>query len=166
MAILRKTIRLIPGFSPFETFANFEAALWTASRVVYTSIQMEIWVFHHCQSIYQQITDLCLGMRYQNDTGTQVICQKIMSKIFSILFVVCVQAEFESLWKSFNADPLLSVLFEYYLVIVLKSTWLSHSVWSIIDIDVYYRPIRTNNDSEGYHRRLNSKAGGRISVKF
>ena len=39
-------------------------------------------------------------------------------------------------------------------------------MWSIQDINVYDRPLRTNNDDcEGYHRRINSKAG-RNSIQF
>ena len=88
VAILRKTNDLVPGFSPLENIADFEAALWTASRVVYPSIQMKCCAFHLCQAIYRKITDLGLGIRCRNNTRTQVIRQKLLSLIF--VPVVCV----------------------------------------------------------------------------
>ena len=114
--------------------------------------------FHHCQATYRKINDLGLGTRYKNDNGTQIVCRKLMSLIF--LPTVCVVKEFNDLVDMHSNDPDLLVLFNYY-----KTTWLSNSVWSIQDINVYDRPLRTNNDCEGYHRRINSKAG-RNSIQF
>ena len=39
----------------------------------------------------------------------------------------------------------------------LKKTWFSSSVWKPQDISAYQRLVRTNNDLEGYHRRLNAR---------
>lgn len=40
----------------------------------------------------------------------------------------------------------------------INSTWLCNSTWSVNDLSVFRRTIRTNNDVEGWHRRLNSRA--------
>ena len=42
-----------------------------------------------------------------------------------------------------------------YLLAYYERTWLQSTVWSPRNISVYHRLVRTNNDSEGYHRRLN-----------
>ena len=39
----------------------------------------------------------------------------------------------------------------------VKKTWFSSSVWKPQDISAYQRLVRTNNDLEGYHRRLNAR---------
>ena len=40
----------------------------------------------------------------------------------------------------------------------IRSTWLNSSVWSVKDLSVFKQTIRTNNDVEARHRRLNSRA--------
>ena len=50
-------------------------------------------------------------------------------------------------------DPNILLFVEY-----IRLTWLQHSVWSIEDISVFKESIRTNNDVEGWHRRLNCRA--------
>ena len=40
----------------------------------------------------------------------------------------------------------------------VNDTWLQSTVWSIASWSVYGRSIRTNNDVEGWHHRLNRKA--------
>ncbi|KAI8496913.1 hypothetical protein Bbelb_255680 [Branchiostoma belcheri] len=40
----------------------------------------------------------------------------------------------------------------------MEREWLGNSVWSVEEWSVYFQPIRTNNDLEGYHTRLNKQA--------
>ena len=40
----------------------------------------------------------------------------------------------------------------------VRKTWLTNTVWSTADLSVYKSTVRTNNDVEGYHRRLNTRA--------
>ena len=42
----------------------------------------------------------------------------------------------------------------------IHDTWMKHSVWSIESWCVFKRNIRTNNDCEGWRRRLNNLAPG------
>ena len=44
------------------------------------------------------------------------------------------------------------------LVSYVQSTWLQNATWSVFDISVFKQTIRTNNDLEGWHRRLNVRA--------
>ena len=41
----------------------------------------------------------------------------------------------------------------------VAKTWFRSSVWKPRNICAYKRLVRTNNDCEGYHRRLNSRLG-------
>eukprot|EP00058_Branchiostoma_floridae_P023891 XP_002609381.1 hypothetical protein BRAFLDRAFT_86472 [Branchiostoma floridae] len=49
--------------------------------------------------------------------------------------------------------PLLVQLMQY-----MEREWMNNSVWTVDEWSVYYQPVRTNNDTEGYHTRLNRKA--------
>jgi hypothetical protein len=40
----------------------------------------------------------------------------------------------------------------------IRTTWLESNVWSVDDLSVFGLTIRTNNDVEGWHRRLNERA--------
>ena len=41
----------------------------------------------------------------------------------------------------------------------VAQTWFSSSVWEPRNICAYKRLVRTNNDAEGYHRRMSSRLG-------
>ncbi|XP_078699332.1 uncharacterized protein LOC144926444 [Branchiostoma floridae x Branchiostoma belcheri] len=40
----------------------------------------------------------------------------------------------------------------------MEREWLGNSIWSVEEWSVYFQLIRTNNDLEGYHTRLNKQA--------
>ena len=46
------------------------------------------------------------------------------------------------------------------LLVYFERTWLKSSIWPLKSITVYHRLVRTNNDVEGYHTRLNAKSNG------
>jgi len=41
------------------------------------------------------------------------------------------------------------------LLSYVSATWLESTVWSTDNLSVYGQHVRTNNDVEGWHRRLN-----------
>jgi len=47
----------------------------------------------------------------------------------------------------------------------VDTTWLQSNVWSVDTVSVYRERVRTNNDMEGWHRRLNQQAR-RSSLPF
>ncbi|XP_069102162.1 uncharacterized protein [Argopecten irradians] len=51
------------------------------------------------------------------------------------------------------------------LVSYIDSQWIRSRVWSPTNWCVYRQPVRTNNDVEGWHHRLNGKAG-RANLPF
>ena len=48
----------------------------------------------------------------------------------------------------------------------VESTWFRSSTWRPCNISVYNRLVRTNNDLEGYHNRLNSRCGSASKKKI
>ena len=84
-----------------------------------------------------------------------------IGQLLSLLFLPYehIQPAFEEL-SGRVTDPVMAELCSY-----LRTTWLESSTWSPRDWSVFMRSIRTNNDVEGWHRRLNGRAG-RHTVPF
>jgi hypothetical protein len=57
------------------------------------------------------------------------------------------------LLRTQNEDDRLSQLYDY-----IHQTWMSSTVWAVSEWSVFMQPVRTNNDVEGWHRRLNVQA--------
>ena len=55
--------------------------------------------------------------------------------------------------ESEDGDTRLRDLADY-----IEQTWMSSTVWSVSEWSVFMQPVRTNNDVEGWHRRLNVQA--------
>ena len=68
--------------------------------------------------------------------------------------------EYFEQWKKIcdetEADPRIRHLMNY-----VSETWFNSTVWRPRDICAYQRLVRTNNDVEGYHLRLNTKCHDR-----
>ena len=56
--------------------------------------------------------------------------------------------------KDFATSQALRSLVEY-----VQATWLESTVWSPDRWSIFNQSVRTNNDVEGWHRRLNHNAG-------
>ena len=69
--------------------------------------------------------------------------------------------EFRELRLKFEAtrDKKMRRLYDY-----TENTWFGSSVWKPRDLCGYNRLVRTNNDVEGYHRRLNHRCGAHPPV--
>ncbi|GFR60610.1 hypothetical protein ElyMa_005411200 [Elysia marginata] len=48
---------------------------------------------------------------------------------------------------------------QHHLCAYVRQTWMESSVWDPASWSSFYRAICTNNDVEGWHCHLNSKAG-------
>ena len=48
----------------------------------------------------------------------------------------------------------------------IDQTWMKSSVWPIESWCVFKRTVRTNNDCEGWHRRLNNLAPGQSGLNL
>ena len=53
-----------------------------------------------------------------------------------------------------QSSPALQPLVEY-----VRNTWIESDVWSHSTWSIFGQPVRTNNDVEGWHRRINNKCG-------
>eukprot|EP00058_Branchiostoma_floridae_P027244 XP_002612735.1 hypothetical protein BRAFLDRAFT_97285 [Branchiostoma floridae] len=87
---------------------------------------------------------------YYEKAGAYELMRKLM--VLHFLPAEHIRGAFDEMRQQTDL-PLLVPLMEY-----MESEWLRNSVWTVEEWSVYYQPIRTNNDTEGYHTRLNRKA--------
>ena len=158
VAVLRTIKKIAPSVAPERFVIDFEVAMWLAAREVF-DVDIKGCAFHHTQAVMRRIQKIGLSTRYLSDEGTYIICRKLMSLIY--LPLPAVQAEYDQLCCQVPEDDKeLLNLFDYY-----KSTWLLHGIWRMKDVNMFGCPIRTNNDVEGFHHQLNSRAG-RKNLQF
>ena len=64
---------------------------------------------------------------------------------------------FEDLKNSACTEPLQRV------ITYIENTWILSTIWPPASWSVYMQSIRTNNDCEGWHRRINTKGKAKMS---
>ncbi|XP_041367027.1 uncharacterized protein LOC121381745 [Gigantopelta aegis] len=103
-----------------------------------------------------QIQDLGLRQAYLSDNDTHRYLKKLTSLPF--LPHQHIPAVFDGLKAEASTDQL-TTLVEY-----LEATWILDATWTPDSWSVYFQSIRTNNDVEGWHFRLNNR--GRPQVQL
>jgi len=112
------------------------------------------------QAVYRKLTQLGLSQSYLTDPGTRLICRRLMA--LPVLPHEHIQPVFDRLKTSIAEDTPQTIheLFEY-----TDSQWVRGRLFSPRDISVFGLDVRTNNDVEGYHNRLNRR-GQRCQLQF
>ncbi|XP_035680001.1 uncharacterized protein LOC118418263 [Branchiostoma floridae] len=139
-----KTVRdMLPRPPKVEHFEmDFEDDMWGAVRSVFPACTRNGCGFHLTQAVYKNIQRLPV---YYEKGGANEFMRKLM--VLHFLPAQRIRGAFEEMRNEVN-HPTLLELMEY-----MERGWLGNSVWSIEEWSV-----RTNNDLEGYHTRLNKKA--------
>ena len=129
---------------------DFESAMWQACRSVLPSSRLQGCNFHWAQAIWRHVQSSGLQSDYENNA----VIRSRIRLIFGLPFLPSnyIGATFQYLYN-FAATGELRTLFDY-----VRDTWVSGDHWEPNDWCVYGRFIRTNNDVEGWHHRLNNNA--------
>ena len=85
-------------------------------------------------------------------------CRRVMALPF--LPAESIYPMFCSLKSTVRSGPYANLM-EY-----IDQTWMKSSVWPIESWCVFKRTVRTNNDCEGWHRRLNNLAPGQSGLNL
>ena len=112
---------------------------------------MQRYHFQFTQEIYRNVQNHGLAGEYNK--GNSVT--QLVRKLFALPFLPHrkMNDAFNSIREESNHDDLrIQNLLRYY-----DNNWLKSTIWYPKNICVYQRLVRTNNDIEGYHNRLNGK---------
>ena len=133
---------------------DFEAAVWQSLRNAFPDIQLHGCLFHFNQAIHRKVQELGLQAEYRKNGAVA----ELIKQLYSLPFLPprLMGTEFSNLKSKalLFDDARLSKVFAY-----AEKTWMKSTVWKLKNISAYQRLIRTNNDTEGYHYRLNKKCG-------
>ncbi|XP_069102221.1 uncharacterized protein [Argopecten irradians] len=103
---------------------------------------------------------MAVTVKRVNDSFSLTLCEHL-KQLLALPFLPSAQIEpaFRNLSARANTPELRD------LVSYIDSQWIRSRVWSPTNWCVYRQPVRTNNDVEGWHHRLNGKAG-RANLPF
>ena len=136
-----------------ECVTDYEPAIWIAVTDVFENVKIIgcAWICPLRLCIVN-----CQKLAYQIATRTTLELTNSARKLMKLVYLppLHIVPMFDKLRHSMNeSEFLLTQLCDYF-----ERTWLKNTIWQVDDISVFMQPIRTNNDIEGCHRRLNSKA--------
>ncbi|XP_033743113.1 uncharacterized protein LOC117329317 [Pecten maximus] len=110
--------------------------------------------FHWAQAVMRKVQSLGLKTTYCEKKGLYVFIQQLLGLPY--LPPGHIERAFQSLTAKLPCPEVED------LVSYLENAWLHNPNWSVRQWSVFRQSIRTNNDCEGWHRRLNGKAGRAI----
>lgn len=87
-------------------------------------------------------------MAYQERNDVNKLVRKVMA--LPLLPAEHIRPAFEQLVLQVADRPVLLDLLSY-----VEDTWITSTIWPIPSWSVYNKTIRTNNDCEGWHTRMN-----------
>ena len=139
-------------FCPAKIFTDFEAALMPTLRSHFPTSTHKGCYFHFTQAIWRQVQSLGLSTDYNNNASVKKSIRVLMATAF--LPLLCVRPAVDLLESDeiVASTPALARLFAYF-----RSTWLTcfpPAMWN-----VFNEGIRTNNQVEGWHNKLNRSMG-------
>ena len=91
-----------------------------------------------------------MSVAYRDDQGTRDVCRKLLT--LTLIPQDTISGMFEQLAER-ATTPGLRDLFQY-----VRVTWIESALWPPSAWSVFGKAVRTNNDVEGWHRRINERA--------
>lgn len=132
-----------------KVVADFEKAMWKAVTAVFPDVSVNGCLFHWSQSVWRKTQDLGLAAAYRENGPIQSFIRKLFA--LPCLPHEHIEAAFDNL--NVAAPSVVQPLCEY-----IKKTWIENTRWKPMVWSVFNKSVRTNNDVEGWHRRINEKA--------
>jgi len=153
-AVLRAILDLLPITVPAvqQVTADFEAAVWQSIRALLPNVKLSGCLFHFSQAIYRKLQELGLQVAYNADAGTRAVCRRLMA--LALLPQEHISPVFLRLQEQLDEETPDAVrsLFQY-----VEDTWINGRTFTPKDWSVFQKHVRTNNDVEGWHTRINTR---------
>ena len=150
VAVLSALRAILPRINVRSVTSDFERGLWRAVATVFPEVIQHGCTFHWTQAVYRKIQSLGLAPDYVNNRDVHKICRQLMA--LPLLPASEIPRQFARLRQQ-PVNEAVRALFDY-----VEATWIKSSVWPPSSWSAFRRPIRTNNDVEGWHYRLNRRA--------
>lgn len=135
---------------------DFEKAAWGAVASILPDVHVQGCAFHWGQAVWRKVQNIGLRSKYLQDAQTFKYIRRLMA--LPLLPAEHIQPVFSKLEKKAETDALKE------LVGYLSTTWIESTIWPPSHWSVFGQSVRTNNDVEGWHQRLDSK--GRAKMNF
>ncbi|KRZ89181.1 hypothetical protein T08_3804 [Trichinella sp. T8] len=147
-ALMDKAAALEVDLNPETIICDFETALIPAIRGYFPNTRVQGCYFHFCQAVHRKVGELGLKTRYRTEEPTKRKIRMLLATAF--LPVPHVNTGVSLLEAGTTGT--LAALFQYF-----RQEWMTDErlpLWNVYNVN-----IRTNNHLEGWHNRLNRKAG-------
>ncbi|CAD5126367.1 DgyrCDS14511 [Dimorphilus gyrociliatus] len=135
---------------------DFEKAVWKAVLNNWENVNLSGCLFHWNQAVYRKIQELGYSSDFNKKNGQWFEMRQLMALPFLPSHIIPI--EFIK-----NKDYLKSIDKLADFIDYFERTWILNDVWSPKCWSIYQCAIRTNNDVEGFHNRLNGNVGVNVS---
>ena len=146
--ILRAVLSCLDEPSVRQITVDFERALWSAVRDVLPNVNLTGFAFHPVQAVWRKVQELGLQTAYFQKGQIYKFLRRLMALPYLPSHEIA--GEFFHLQNHPTAARVKEVV-DY-----VEQNWIDSSIW----------PPRTNNDIEGWHRGLHSRACGKSQLPF
>ncbi|XP_065939470.1 uncharacterized protein [Magallana gigas] len=154
------TVPAIPPPPAVTLFtADFERVIWKGIREVFPGAQIRGCVFHWSKAVYSKVQEHGLQVAYRERDDINKCIRKLMA--LPLIPEEHIKPSFEKISASVQDGPLKDVI-NY-----VQPTWITSRTWPISSWCTFNQSIRTNNEVEGWHTRMNiQKARGSHNLPF
>ena len=137
--------------SVVELVLDFEKAVWKAAGHEMPRVTLKGCVFHWAQALWRKVQDIGLQTAYTGNSSVR----KFIRRLLALPFLPA--QEIQSMFYHLQGKGTTARLRE--LTDYIEVTWITSRLWPVEVWCVYGQAVRTNNDVEGWHHRLNVRAG-------
>ena len=150
--VLQSIVDLADTVAVEHVTVDYEHAIWQTIPKVFPTVTIHCWGFHWAQAVWRQVQVHGLQIAYRQDCGTH----RFIRTLLVLPYLPCedITTAFDELISSIALTPNLITLVAY-----IRNQWITSTTFPTASRSVYKRNVRTNNDMEGWHNRLNSQAG-------
>ena len=155
--VFRELISVLDGQQQVVEFvADFERAMWRAIEDVFSRSKMLGCAFYYTQAVFRRLKRTGLTKLYNANATVHLLLKQFMS------LHLITHEKIESQFTRLKAELLqlkltpvemamLDEFFKYF-----DDTWIV--MWSPAKWSVFMQFVRTNNDCEGWHNKINRRA--------